>query len=135
MIGKALKEKPIYVDLDMSHLHYIKPQRRGLKDFFQKYLRPRSGTIAGLVIDYIHDYDSFGVSIQIKNFDGTNVLQYAVNSIEPLETIAASGTQVINDTYVELLRIVPHGTTGDWEVSHMGVSYYELTREPTGEKV
>lgn len=111
----------------MSHVYQV-VLRKALTNYARKYLRPRSGTLTELTIDYILEYGVFAIDVQIRNLDAAATMQYSVNSRGDLETIPAGGTQVITNTIIETLRLVGNAATGDWEVSHMGIPYEDLVR-------
>ncbi len=109
----------------MSHISDLKfPQRVG--DLLLKLNGPWDGTTADAIIAFMELGNNIALWVQIINHDGTNALEYSVNTVANLRTIPASGVQVLDKTPIETLYIYPDGATGDWEVSAQVAQYKDL---------
>lgn len=100
--------------------------KKPLDEYLKSYLRPRSGTTSNLTLDYITETNHFAINVKIRNLDGTNTLTYSFNALGQNITVPAGGTDTISDSPIQLLQIIPHGTTGNFIIEAQGIKMLEL---------
>lgn len=123
--GRLIMGSGYFLTVKLSHLHSIK-LRKPLDEYLKKYLLPRFGTTAALIIDYVTEYNAFAVNVKIRNLDGTNTMTYSLNARGNNVTIPAGGTDIISDSPVEIIYISPNAGTGNFSVEAQGIEYKEL---------
>lgn len=110
---------------ELSHLQSIR-LKKPLDAYLKKYILPRFGTTVAVIIDYLSTYGVFAINVKIRNLDGANSMTYSLNARGNDVTIPAGGTDIIEDSPVEVLYITPNAGTGNFSVEAQGIKYEEL---------
>jgi hypothetical protein len=98
-----------------------------LDGYKKAYMLPRVGTTSNLTIHFVDQMDCFACDVKVRNLDSANSLTYRINNMVNV-TVPAGVTDVITNTFVEMITIIPNAGTGTFVIEGLLINFFDLVK-------